>query len=52
VLSQLTYQNVPLGALASKTTIHTFLDYLVTLRYPQNRQNYLKASKTLCAIVQ
>ncbi|KAF6206663.1 hypothetical protein GE061_017899, partial [Apolygus lucorum] len=51
VLCQLTYQGTPLPALASKTTITTFLNYIVGLRYPQSRQNFLKATKALSSIV-
>ncbi|XP_014254390.1 uncharacterized protein LOC106669427 [Cimex lectularius] len=51
ILSQITYLQIPLACLASKTTINTFLDYMVGLKYPQSKQNYIKATKALSSIV-
>ncbi|BES95828.1 BTB/POZ domain [Nesidiocoris tenuis] len=51
VLCQLTYQGTPLPALASKTTITTFLRYMTGLKYPQSRHNFIKAAKALSSIV-
>ncbi|KAK9504327.1 hypothetical protein O3M35_010687 [Rhynocoris fuscipes] len=50
-LCQLTYQPQPIRILGSKTTVDTLLEYMVSLPYPQCRQNYVKATKTLSSIV-
>uniref|UniRef100_T1HN09 BTB domain-containing protein n=1 Tax=Rhodnius prolixus TaxID=13249 RepID=T1HN09_RHOPR len=50
-LCQLTYQRTPIKALGSRTTVDTLLEYMVSLRYPQYRQNFVKATKTLSSIV-
>ncbi|CAH1403126.1 unnamed protein product [Nezara viridula] len=51
VLSRLTYQGIPMRALANRTTVTTFLDYLTGLPYPRYRNNFVKATRALTAIV-